>query len=77
MFVCKYLFVDELLHLVDVYHRAAQGVHGCVLPMADDAEEEMVRSDSVASCPHSLLSREINYRAELIRYAYFHNYILN
>ena len=72
MFVGEYLFVDELLHLVDVYHRAPESVHGGILPVTQYTEKEMVRGDPVAAGPHRLFPCEIYYRAELVRYADFH-----
>ena len=77
MFVGEDLFVNELLHLLDVDHRSSQGVHGCVLPMTEDTQEQMVRCYAVTSCPHCLFAGEVYYRIELVRYADFHIFSKN
>ena len=66
MLVGEDLFVDELLHLVDLYHCSTQRVDCGILPVTQDSEEKMVRRNAVASGPHGLFTREVYYRIELV-----------
>ena len=56
MLVGKYLFVDELFHLVDIYQGSAQGVDSSVFPMAYDSQKKVIRGNSVAAGPHRFFS---------------------
>ena len=60
MLVREYFVVNELLHLLDVYPVSPQNVHCGVLPVAYDSQEQVVRSDAVAACPHGLFAREVD-----------------
>ena len=76
MLVCQDSAVNELLHLVDVDVQSSQCVHGCVLPVADDAKEKVVRCDAVTACSHGLFAGKVYYRVEFVRYVYFHAFLI-
>ena len=66
MLVGEYPVVYELLHLIDIYHYSAQCIDGCIFPVPDDSEKEMVGRDAVASGSHCLFTGEIDDRVQLV-----------
>ena len=58
--------IDEGLHLVDVGGKPLQCEEGIVVPVSDQSEHQVVRSDAVAPGPHRLLSGIGDYAVQYI-----------
>ena len=66
VFVGEYPRVDKPFQLVGVGLQALEGEQGVVVPVADDAEEQMVRTDSVAAGPHCFFAGVVDDAAQLV-----------
>ena len=64
----KDALVDESLQVGRLHTQALQGAESGVLLVADDAQEQMVRANSVAPRAHGFLPRVLDNRVEVFRY---------
>ena len=73
MLVCEDVAVNELLHLVEIACQTSQRIRSCVFSVADNAQEEVIGSYSIASRPHGFVAGVVDDCVEFVRYADFHN----
>ena len=72
LLVGEYAAVNELFHRVRICPQTCQCPAGVIVRMPDDAQEKVVRADSVTSGPESLLSGVPDNGVQFVRYFYFH-----